>query len=395
MMLGADAASPPVEVRTRHILVVENTENMMRQRERAADLFSRLILGGFMGRARPGDPVELWLLGGALDTNTTAGFSWDPREAMDRSNHAFRLFKDLRSKDPAAAMAELLPALGGDQPAEDRLLVYLATSGVDPMVGTPFDAKINAIFRDHGARLREARLPFVTVMLADAGKWVDHAVTPGNLTPFIPAAPTRAVAKPDPAPSKALPADTAIPAKPKPAPLIITNRAPSLSVEEITRRLQEAQAERARSNLLAAAAAAAATADAKPAEADGTPEVAPHPTATPPGPSAPTPLTTPGPGITDPPATGAIRTAAASSPGVSRPTEDAQPAPVVAAVPPPPEPFAARTAPKSPITYVVRGTFLLLAALALTVVLARQLRTRGTRSVITRSLEDRRPGGSG
>jgi hypothetical protein len=59
---------------------------------------------------------------------------------------------------------------------EENLAVYLISSGEEPVLGTPFDADINAVYRQNMARWRAIKGIAVTALVAEQGKLADWAV---------------------------------------------------------------------------------------------------------------------------------------------------------------------------------------------------------------------------
>ena len=239
--LGA-APAAPARPPVRHVIIVENTKNMDRQREQSADIASRLILDGFGRRARPGDGVQLWLVEDQVRTDGFERFTWDRLGAVERSTQAFRFLRDLRPTVATAALENVVPAVGVPHTALGPIVIYLVTSGVDSLLGTPYDEPVNAIYFAHRERLRKARTPFVTVLAAQDGAWVGHGVTPGDRVPYIPPLPQP---KPEKPPPSATPKTNAA-QQPPPAPLITAQAPPPLSVEEISRQIREQAEEQAR-----------------------------------------------------------------------------------------------------------------------------------------------------
>ena len=230
-------APPRLGPSLRYIIVIENTANMKRLRESAADAVSRLLLGGFNDRAQPGELVALWLLGANLSTNAFPVVVWDPDQRATTSGQSFRLLKELKSSDKSANLTELMMTLMTETATGAQTTVYFVGSGSDPIIGTPYDQGINSLFAQHGEGMRKARKPFVTVLLSEGGNWVAHAVTPGDRVPFVPPFPKRR-------PPALNPRTTAAPPEPEsrqPPPLILVGTNRMLSVEEIQEKLREAQ----------------------------------------------------------------------------------------------------------------------------------------------------------
>jgi len=397
---------------TRHVVVVENSANMKAQREPTADLVSRMMLDGFRGRMRVGEVVELWVIEEEVNTNALRAFRWHPIAAIDDSNSAYRHLRSLKSSAKTVALDEIFSRLDVANPKIPRLLVYLATSGSDPIRGTPFDERINPIFQEHHQRLAEEGHAFVTVLAAQEGEWVGHGVTPGDRNPFIPLFPPMEV-EPEP-PAVIAPTNTVAP--PVTPSVTITNRPATLTADEIALKMREAALERA----LTSAPPASVSVTNRIAEvASSSPPPVPSPAPKPtPTRSAVTnlleerltaPVPEPAPTNREPPAV--IVTNAIASP--TAPEKPPRPTNALAAsstdVRPPSKPRAAPSEPArripeapqprhtppplgeqfpelSPWKDLLVGITLLTAAAALAVLLIRQMTHRPRSSLISQSL---------
>lgn len=421
----ARAASSTNGPPTRHVIVVENSAHMKAQREQAADLVSRLMLDGFRRRIQVGEVVELWVIENDINTNALPAFRWHPIAAVDDSNSAFRFLRSLKSSAESVDLKTIFPRLDLPNPKIPQLLVYLVTSGVDPIEGTPFDDQINPIFRDHHRRLSEAGQPFVTVLAAQDGEWSGHGVTPGDRNPYIPLFPPREketdTSSPTPSTNTAAPPlQPTAAATPPPKPM---------TVDEIAIKMREAALERARTSPPPATVSVATQAVTSVEPAASVPqasEPAPEPpTAAPlatnvpldpaPGrefgstnPLSPpailtntrAPLEPPSPGPKPPPATSSPDPADLDTPTERQPVQ-AEPSPPRADSAPPvyiPPPREAPPPALSPWKDLLVGTALLAAAGALAILLIRQVRRRPQESLISESFgplrdSSRRPPG--
>lgn len=395
--------SPATAAPVHHVIVVENTTRMKAQREQTADLVSRSMLDGFHGRARIGEIVELWIVeGGQITTNALPAFRWHPLASIDNSNSAYRTLRSLKPEADHAALGEVIRHLNIAHHPAPRLLAYLLTSGFDDLEGTPFDEAVNRIFLDHRGGLAEAGHPFVTVLAGQEGAWVEHSVTPGDRTPFIPSFP------PLQAELEARRQAELASKKPvrTPQPLILKGSSTPMTVAEIEQKLREAALERARTSPPPSTATSAAPPPPSEPSPSATPASVPSTQAVPPAEPEPEPAVQ----QTQPPAVEATprlaETSSESAPPTNRATsQPGQPTSPPQASPPamgelaPPEgptprvqaprPAAPAPLPVSPWKDCLVGALLLLAAGALTVILLRQVRRPPHPSLITESLDQR------
>jgi hypothetical protein len=226
-------------VALRYLIVVEDSVHMKRGRETAADGVSRLLLGGFNEKIEPGQWIGMWRLSETLETDFFAPLNWNPEGRLDAGNQAYKVVQKLRSKAKKLDVPTLMLSLAAEATTTPRLTVYFVTAGAAPIVGTPFDDRINAIFGQHGERMRKAGKPFVLVLLAESGQWVAHAVTPADRPIYVPPFPAPVRSTNPSSPAQIAPAGPASARPPQPLILIGTNRAPSLSPEAIRDALRQ------------------------------------------------------------------------------------------------------------------------------------------------------------
>src|SRR5262245_8464337 len=117
---------------------------------------------------------------------------------------------------------KVLPALGHLMKNSELITVLLISDGTE-IHGTPFDDRINVVFKTWRTQQENARMPFVTVMRAQKGKLTDCLVNPAPWVVDLPPLPTEPqLTKATPKPAAAVPSKTA--ASPPLPPLVITGK---------------------------------------------------------------------------------------------------------------------------------------------------------------------------
>jgi hypothetical protein len=224
---NAAAAPRPVY---RFLFLIDTSSAMSRQKEATMDTMSRLILSGIGGRMHSGDAWNLWMVDDQLHTNSIPAQRWNPQQRADVANSMFRFLRAQRFNKKRAPLEKALAAVADEAQLSGTLTVFLFTDGGAPVKGTPFDEPINEIFTKHAAEMRKSKNPFVTVFVAQDGKFFAHAVSPGGERIYIPRPPEAvATAKNFEAAAKEKPADVPPPA------------ARSLTAEEISEMLRQSQ----------------------------------------------------------------------------------------------------------------------------------------------------------
>ena len=272
-----DIALPPY----RYLFLIDTSAAMSRQKEKASDTIHRLILSGIDGRIRTGDTLGIWTVREEIYTNAFPARMWVPAEKQELATRAYRFLRDQKFTKKAR-LDGLWTAIEDAARASGALTVFLLSDGTSQLTGTPFDAPVNEIFKKHAAGMRKAKKPFVIVFVAQEGRVVAHAVSPGGGPIHIPRVrppptgePTAAQTKPgaQPRPSSleqpaVQAAKTNVPSKP--------------SIEELMAELARQTALR-RSNAVTTATAAPAT------PPDSTKPSIPASASTPPPPTVETP----------------------------------------------------------------------------------------------------------
>lgn len=220
----------------RYLFVVDTSSAMSRQKDIAIDTVSKLILSGVGGRIRSGDAWGLWTFDDQLHTNIFSAQKWDAPQRRDVANRAFRLLRDQSLKKKKRHLDKVLAAITDEAKNSDDLTVFLFTDGTEPVKGTPFDDSINGILSKNASGMRKAKKPFVIVFVAQDGRLAADGVSPGGEPIFVP----RLAKKPDSTPgASAAQADTGTKRDAQATQPPPVKR--SLSVEEISQALREAQ----------------------------------------------------------------------------------------------------------------------------------------------------------
>ena len=185
---STNAAALPRPV-YRFLFLIDTSSAMSRQKTVTLDTVSRLILSGIGGRIQTGDAWNLWMINDQLHTNAIPAQTWDPRQRAELANRIFRFLRAQRFKKKKALLEKSLAAVAEEAKLSGALTVFLFTDGSVPVKGTPFDEPINEIFTKHAAGMRKSKKPFVTVFVAQEGRFSAHAVSPGGERIYIPRLP--------------------------------------------------------------------------------------------------------------------------------------------------------------------------------------------------------------
>jgi hypothetical protein len=209
----------------RYLVLVETSKEMKKQRKVAAETVSQLVLSGFNGRIGPGDWMAIWTFNETVTIDSLAMRPWIPAQQATLATQVFRLINDAKlEKSPN--MAEAVEAIKDEVVKRGVLTVVLISSGSAPLEGTPVDRRVNDVTGQNREKMREAGKPFAIVFVTKDGRFLDHAVSPGGPTVFLPPLP-----KPPP-PAAAV-------TNPPAASLTATNKPQGKSVAEIDEEIRK------------------------------------------------------------------------------------------------------------------------------------------------------------
>ncbi|MDB6029126.1 MAG: hypothetical protein JWM68_5349 [Verrucomicrobiales bacterium] len=199
--MAANAVLRPVE--HRYLFILETSKEMKREAEPARNVLLQLLYSGVMGQMHAGDTFGIWTYNDKLQASyPMQSFVWEDREAL--TTRAAEYLKAQKFTGGAHLENALLPLLklATNSP---NLTVILISDGKQAVAGTPFDQEIRSLHKKYYDDLQESKLPFVTVLVAYHGEFINYAVNSalGPIrVPRLPKPPavTNIVEAPTPAP---------------------------------------------------------------------------------------------------------------------------------------------------------------------------------------------------
>ena len=139
-----------------------------------------LLTSGMAGQLRQGDTLGVWTFNDDLYAGRFPLQNWSPETQPDSASRMLDFLKG-QKWEKQASFDKVLPALSRIVKDSRLLTVVLVSSGDQPMRGTPFDATINEYYQKWHDQQQKARMPFVTVLRAQAGQLADYTL---NMPPF-------------------------------------------------------------------------------------------------------------------------------------------------------------------------------------------------------------------
>jgi hypothetical protein len=120
---------------------------------------------------------------------------WEPGNAVQLATAATNFLEKIRF-EKKGKLGAFWPGLTSVIENSKAITVILLSTGNDPMHGTPFDSRINTTYANYARELRNAKLVFVTSLIARNGKIVAFAVNSSlsiQIPKVAPPAPPRKV----------------------------------------------------------------------------------------------------------------------------------------------------------------------------------------------------------
>lgn len=207
--LRAQPAPSPIE--SRYLFIFDTSSAMKKCLPAETKTVTGLFVEGLNRQLHPGDSVGAWAFSRELQTGEFPLEYWYPGKMVEITSN-LAAFAKSRHYSRTTRFNELMPLLNRVVSASPRLTVIIFCDGESQIAGTPWDAKINAIFKEHGRDMKKSRQPFIIILRSQFGQYVGSSInTPDSITiPSFPPVyqPPQVVTPPPPPP-------------PSPPPLII------------------------------------------------------------------------------------------------------------------------------------------------------------------------------
>jgi hypothetical protein len=208
-------------ISSRFLLIVETSRAMGHRSDATLKTVTSLLYSGFSHQIKQGDTVGVWTYNQQLYTGRIPLQRWSTPLQHEIVSDTLDFFKGQKyEKQPV--FSSVRPALDKVIKDSEFITVILISSGQDPMTGTPFDDKINELYKDWKVDQEKTKMPFITVIRAKRGTITGYTAVPAPWQVEIPPWPADAVAKVTEtnSPASSQPSSSSV------APLIVTGKKP-------------------------------------------------------------------------------------------------------------------------------------------------------------------------
>ena len=226
---GTESVSLPASAENRFLFVVDTSFSMRRLDNASREVIFELVHSGLHQQMRMGDTFSIWTFNAQPYVGKYPLEVWDPRKNLQLAEAAARFVKAQRYGGQSR-LGPLFKKLSQVISDVQDVNIFILSDGDTPMEGTPFDKSINATYRINVGKMRTAKKPFLTTLVAQAGQITHWSVTIGDQHFRIPAAPTPEPIVPtiSAAPTSTAPEVRAIAPANQPQPTVPITAAPAL-----------------------------------------------------------------------------------------------------------------------------------------------------------------------
>lgn len=173
-IFSAESSTNFTAQENRFLFVIENSSAMSRSAKAAQQTVRELIESGVQGEMREGDTFGIWTFDEQLNT-TLPVQRWSPTESAVLAQSAGDFLKQHQYKNKGP-LSTALPRVYSLIKSSRSITVILISTGSEAIRGTPFDKEINTIYPQYSRELRDAKIPFVTVLIGWNGRPVAYSV---------------------------------------------------------------------------------------------------------------------------------------------------------------------------------------------------------------------------
>ena len=219
---AAPTNAPRALSSNRYLLIVETSRAMQKRSEGALKAVKDLFASNMDGQLRRGDTIGIWTYNDDLHAGQFPLQQWTPETHRAVANRALTYLSE-QPFEKSANLDKAVAALDRVVKNSGLITIILISDGEQKVKGTPFDEKINKVYKLWEQEQQKARMPFVTVLRASKGTFTEHSVISAPWPVELPALP--------PEPQPVAKATTNSPAtnaqKTIVPPLIVTGKKPS------------------------------------------------------------------------------------------------------------------------------------------------------------------------
>ena len=208
----------------RFLFIVDTSASMERHARDAQQLVTDILSSSASGQMHRGDTLGVWTFNSEVYTGTFPLQRWSPGDWWPIASHITEFLQQQHYGKKSRfdkALADMYEVITNS----DIITIFIISNGEGKMQGTPFDAEINAAYKQSLKEMKKDRLPVITVLQAKGGKIIKYTVTAFPWPVVVPEVPipiTKVQAQPAQPASSAVPQNSASTNRPSSTTLTAT-----------------------------------------------------------------------------------------------------------------------------------------------------------------------------
>lgn len=207
LLAGLRAQAVPIAVDNRYLLIFDTSSAMKKCLPAIKDTVGQLFISVMGGQLKAGDSIGVWTFANSVGTGKFPLQEWQPENAALIASNIVSFVQNQRYAKTTDFKATM-PVLNRIVQNSDRLTVIIFCDGDGQLQGTPYDADVNALFKQGRSAMQLAKRPFIVVLRAQLGEYVGCRVNAESANINFPPFP--------PLPEAPVPLDYDAPASPPP-----------------------------------------------------------------------------------------------------------------------------------------------------------------------------------
>lgn len=159
----------------RFLFIVDTSASMERHARDVQQLVMNILSSSASGQMHRGDTLGVWTFNADVYTGNIPLQRWTPDDwwqIASRTSDFLRQQHYGKKSRLDKALADMHEVITNS----DIITIILISNGEGKMQGTPFDADINAIYKESLKEMKKDRLPVITVLQAKGGKIIKYTV---------------------------------------------------------------------------------------------------------------------------------------------------------------------------------------------------------------------------
>lgn len=178
---GAPDKLAVVEKPPDYLFLIDNSVAFERYRDRAEKEFFGLLASGLQGRFAPGTCFTIWTFNESVETKGFPIIEWQPDQSLAIANYAADYLRHLEPAGNSRWRPALVAAFSAIKSLPHLTLIIL-TDGHRSIEGTPYDDKINEVYRKFALAFHEDSRAFITTLVGQNHQIVGAAVNAAGET---------------------------------------------------------------------------------------------------------------------------------------------------------------------------------------------------------------------